>query len=438
VAVALRLDSPAEPDDHHPKHHATGRIDMRHGQMCGLAAGVLWAGLAALAGPTVAQTGPASHWVGSWGASPALPNGPEINNQTIRQVVRLSLGGAAVRVRLSNELGTGPLVIGAAHLARPGGEPGSIDPASDRVLTFGGRPSVTVPPGAPVLSDPVALDVHALDSLAVSLYVPRDTGPAATHPLARATTYLANGDASGAATLPDASASTARFFLSGVEVDAPGAGAVVTLGDSITDGYGSTADANRRWPDVLAERLVAAHAALGVVDAGISGNRVLHDMPEAQFGPAALARFDRDVLAVPGATSVILMESINDIGHPTSAGLPEQAVSAEDITSAMRQIADRAHEHGLKIYGATLTPYADTVFAGYFSPAGEAKRQAVNAFVRDSRTFDGVIDFDAVVRDPAHPDHILAAYDFGDHLHPNDAGYKKMGEAVDLALIGAH
>lgn len=395
--------------------------------------------LGALCPPSmaVAQAPAPAHWVGSWGAPPAFPNGSEVTNQTIRQVVRLSLGGHAVRIRLSNELGTAPLVIGSAHLARPGATPGSIDPASDRVLTFAGRPGITVPPGAPVVSDPVPLDVKALDALAVSLYVPRDTGPAATHPLGRATAFLVDGgDKTGAETLPGATPSTARFFLSGVEVDAPEAAAVVTLGDSITDGYGSTADANKRWPDVLAERLAAAGAKVGVVDAGISGNRVLHDHPESQFGPAALARLDRDVLAVPGARSVIVMESINDIGHPTSAGLGEQAVSAEDITAGLAQIAERAHAHGLKVYGATLTPFADTVFPGYFSPEGEAKRQAVNAFIRTSRTFDGVIDFDAVVRDPARPDHIRAAYDFGDHLHPNDAGYKAMGEAVDLPLLG--
>ena len=395
---------------------------------------VLWSSVAP------AQTGATvPHWVGSWGAPPAFPNGPEVTDQTIRQVVRLSLGGRAVRVRLSNEMGTAPLVIGSAHVARPGTAAGSIDSASDHVLTFAGRPGVTVPPGAPVLSDPVVMDVKALDSLAISLFVPRDTGVAATHPLGRATTFLLDGgDKTGAETLTGATTSTARFFLSGVEVDAPDAAAVVTLGDSITDGYGSTLDANRRWPDVLAERLVAAHMPVGVVDAGISGNRVLHDLPEAQFGPAALARLDRDVLAVPGATSVIVMESINDIGHPTSAGLAEQAVSADEITAGLAQIAERAHAHGLKVYGATLTPYAETVFPGYFSPEGEAKRQAVNSFIRTSRSFDGVVDFDAVVRDPSKPDHILAAYDFGDHLHPNDAGYKKMGEAVNLELFGTH
>ena len=172
-----------------------------------------------------------------------------------------------------------------------------------------------------------------------------------------------------------------------------------------------------------------------MVDAGISGNRVLHDMPEAQFGPAALARFDRDVLSVPGVRAVILMESINGIGHPGSAALPEQAVSAEDIIAGLRQIVDRAHGRGLRVLGATLTPYADTVFPGYFTPAGEAMRQSVNRFIREGGAFDGVIDFDAVVRDPARPDHIAAENDFGDHLHPNDAGYRKMGEAIDLKLL---
>jgi lysophospholipase L1-like esterase len=394
--------------------------------------------LLALCATATAQsaTNDQSHWVGSWGASPALPNGPEVTKQTIRQVVRLSVGGREVRVRFSNELGTGPLVIGSAHVARPGQNPGSIDPSTDHALTFNGRPSMTVPVGAPVVSDPVALDVKALDSLAISLFIPRDTGPAATHPLGQATTYLSNaGDATAAPSLPNPTTSTARFFISGVEVDAANAGTVVTLGDSITDGYGSTVDANRRWPDLLAERLAAAQIPLGVVDAGISGNRILHDVPEVQFGPAALARFDRDVLSVPNVRSVILMESINDIGHPGSAGLPEQTVDADDITAGMRQIVDRAHAHGIRILGATLTPYADTIFPGYYTEEGEKKRRAVNRWIREGGAFDGVVDFDAVVRDPAHPDHIAAQYDFGDHLHPNDAGYRKMGESIDLSIL---
>ena len=380
----------------------------------------------------LAQTSPDQNWVGAWGASPALPSGPEITNQTIRQVVRPSLGGEAIRLRISNELGTSDLVIGAAHVALPG----NIDPATDKVVTFGGRPSITLPPGAPALSDPIEISVSPLDSVAVSLFVPRNTGPAATHPLGRATAYIAAGDQTAAGAMEDVdTSSTARYFLSGIEVEAPGASTLVTLGDSITDGYGSTVDGNDRWPDILAERLSAADMKIGVVDAGISGNRVLHDRPQAQFGPAAIARFDRDVLSMPGVETVIVMESINDLGHPGASGLTEQKVSSEDIIVGMKQLTARAHAHDIRIIGATLTPYAGTIFPGYYSDEGESERQAINAWIRDSGAFDGVIDFDAVVRDPDQPDHIGAEYDFGDHLHPNDAGYRAMGEAIDLSLI---
>lgn len=408
----------------------------RLGLVCAIAIMTSGAGYGATAGRPPA---PAAHprWVGSWGAPPAFPTGPSIANQTIRQIVRLSSGGRAVRVRLSNELGTSPLVIGSAHIARPGQTPGSIDSATDHVLTFGGRPSVTVPVGAPVLSDPVVIDAKPLESLSVSLFVPRVTGPTATHPFGAATAYLCAGDATAAEMLPNPTTSTARFFVSDIDVAAeePDAGTVVALGDSITDSSGTAVDANQRWADVLAERLAAAHVPLGVVNAGLVGNRLLHDMPEALFGPAALARLDRDVLSAPGVRTLILLESINDIGHPGGSGLPDQAVTADDIKAAMRQIIDRAHARGIKVLGGTLTPFADTTYPGFYSAEGEKTRQAVNAWIREGGAFDGVIDFDAAVRDPARPDHIAAQYDGGDHLHPNAVGNRKMAEAVDLELL---
>lgn len=375
-------------------------------------------------------------WVGSWGASPVFPIGPELNNATVRQFVRLSAGGSRIRLRFSNETGTQPLVIGAARVARPGNAPGSIDPASSKALTFGGAPSVTVPPGAPAVSDPVDLTVSALDTLAVSIFLSRWTGPSVVHPLAEQTAWLSiSGDSTDAATLPEATTAIMRFLLSRVEVAADG-GTVVTLGDSITDGYGSGADANRRWPDLLAERLAKAGGPpVGVVNAGISGNRVLHDLPAAMFGPSALARFDRDVLSVPGLRWMVIMEGINDIGHSSSAGLAEQAVTAEDIVGGLRQVVARARGSGVKAYCATLTPFEGTVFAGYYTEAGEAKRQAVNDWIRTGGGCDAVIDFDAALRDPAHPARLKPEFDVGDHLHPNAAGYQAMAEAVDLGLF---
>jgi lysophospholipase L1-like esterase len=403
---------------------------------CALFAAAAAAGILGIASPAARADG----WIGSWGASDVFPVGSDVNYQTLRQFVRLSAGGERVRVRFSNATGQYQLVVGAAHLAKPAadGAPGVIDPATDHALTFGGVGAVTVAPGAEVVSDPVDIDLPPLSTLAISTFVPRWTGPAVIHLDGVATTYISNdADSTAAATLPSPHTSTSRFFVDEVDVEASGQpGTVVTLGDSITDGYRSQVDANHRWPDRLAERLAARSGAapVGVVNAGVSGNRILHDHPEDLFGPSALARLDRDVLSTPGLRWVVLMEGINDIGHSTSAGLPEQDVTAEQIIAGMKQIVARVHAHGAKIYGATLTPYEGTVFHGYYQPEGEAKREAVNAWIRHG-DFDAVIDFDAAVRDPDHPTRIRADYDVGDHLHPNDAGYRAMGDAVDLKLF---
>jgi lysophospholipase L1-like esterase len=383
----------------------------------------------------------ADGWIASWGASDVFPIGQEINYQTLRQIVRLSAGGKQVRVRFSNETGLYPLVIGAAHVAKPASDAsvGTIDAASDHALTFGGLGGITIPPGAAAVSDPVDMEVAPLSTLAVSLFVPRWTGPSVVHPDGVATTDISGeGDFTVASAIPSAKTSTSRFFINEVDVEAAGQPAVVVaLGDSITDGYRSEVDANHRWPDRLAERLAARPNAepVGVVNAGIGGNRILHDHPEDLFGPNALARLDRDVLAVPGVRWVVLMEGINDIGHSTSADLPDQDVSADEIIAGMKQIIARVHDRGAKIYGATLTPYEGTTFHGFYQPEGEAKREAVNAWIRRGNYFDAVIDFDAAVRDPDHPTRIRPDYDVGDHLHPNDAGYRAMGDAVDLKLF---
>ncbi len=372
------------------------------------------------------------HWVGTWAASPQEAGTRTFANQTLRQVVRISMGGDTLRVRLSNEYGTTPLAIGAAHVALSAGD-GAVVPGTDRDLTFGGASSITIAPGAPALSDPVILHAPPLADLAISVFLPDSTKSATGHSLAVATSYASiPGDHTADETFPADTAFTTWYFLTGVMVTAPeDAAAVVTLGNSITDGYASSLDANDRWPNVLAERLQAtpATAHVAVLNEGISGNRLLHDVA----GPGALARFDRDVLAQPGVRWVVVLEGINDIGFSTFEGYETQDVSADEIITAHRQLIARAHQAGLRIYGATLTPFEG---AGYATPEGEAKRQAVNQWIRNSGEYDGVIDFDEVVRDPADPTHFLSAYGSGDRLHPGDAGYKAMADAVDLRLFG--
>jgi lysophospholipase L1-like esterase len=283
----------------------------------------------------------------------------------------------------------------------------------------------------------VKLDAPALGDLAISIFVAKKTVGAGIHYSSQQTSYIGHGDLTRAAAMDAAETITSWVFLTGVEVlTAESTSTVVAFGDSITDGARSTVDANHRWPDILAARLQAGHKKVGVLDAGIGGNRILHDATaDVRFGVSALARFDRDVIAQPGVKYVIVLEGINDLGHAGTSAPVSETVSAEDLIAGMKQMIERAHEHGIKIFGATVTPFEGTSFAGYFTPEKEVKRKALNEFIRNGRAFDGVIDFERAVRDPKNPDRMLAAYDGGDHLHPGDAGYKAMGEAIDLSLF---
>jgi lysophospholipase L1-like esterase len=375
-------------------------------------------------------------WVGAWStavhapdAAPGLTN-TGFNDRTLRQIVHTSVGGDRIRVRLST-FGASGLVIGAAHIALHSGG-AAIVPGSDRTLTFGGQPSITIPPGAPVVSDPVHLDVPALGDVAVSIFMPGNSGPATWHFQALQTTYISPpGDFTGSAMMPVDSTRQAWFWLAGLEVIASKqTGAIVTFGDSITDGTRSTPDMNNRWPDQLARRLMAqpGNHKMGVLNQGMAGNRLLHDL----LGPNGLARYDRDVLSQTGVTHVIVLLGNNDILR--GEFFPAEAVTSDQIIQGHRQLVQRAHTRGLKIYGGTLTPLQGVV-ADLIFPAIEAKRQAVNAWIRRSGEYDAVIDFDKVTRDPHFPTRLLPLYDSGDHLHPNDFGYEAMGNAIDLKLF---
>jgi lysophospholipase L1-like esterase len=379
-------------------------------------------------------------WISSWTASPQAPRGvmpTSFSNRTIRQVVHLSIGGNKIRLRLSNEFGTKPVLIGAASIAMAGAG-SDIVSASLRTLTFGGSKSVIIPPGAPALSDPVELNVAPLSDLAVNLYLPAATDLATVHTTGLQTAYVsAAGDFTAGSEFPVVDRFANRFFLASVMVE-PGspARAIVTFGDSITDGTASTVNANGRWPDVLARRLKEAGVAVAVQNQGIAGNRVLSD----GAGISALARFERDVLSQPSVSHVVIFVGINDIGWPGTAIEPSGIVrTADEIIAGYKQLIERAHLRSIKVIGSPLTPFenalAGTPNQGYFTPDKEAKRQAVNNWIRTSGAFDGIIDFEPVLADPTRPAAIAAAYDSGDHLHPNDAGYKVMGESIDLKLF---
>jgi lysophospholipase L1-like esterase len=376
--------------------------------------------LALITTPLLAQT-----WVGTWGTSPvavASAHHDFAQDTTLRQIVHVSLGGSTLRVVFTNELGTDSLIIGGAQAALPANttSPDSaIQPTTASPLTFNGHPSITIPPGAVAVSDPVTLTLPALSDLAITLFLPGQPLTTITeHGLALQTNYQASGNQLTANTFTDATKTPTWRFLKGVEVEAPKGAAIVAFGDSITDGWRSTSGANSTWPDILANRLHADHSTsnLGVLNMGISGNRILHD----GWGPNALARFDHDVLAPAGVKYLILLEGINDIGEAYDPTTPRDHVTADDVITGLSQLARRAHTHGIKVFGATITPF---VGADYASPAGEDVRQTVNQWIRSTPELDGFIDFDKATRDPSRPTVFAPANDSDDHLHPNDTGW---------------
>jgi lysophospholipase L1-like esterase len=411
------------------------------------AAGLL--ALAAATPGTVARAAGSEPWITTWAATPAprwaedLPapfDVPEVlGNQTVRQIARISVGGDQLRVMISNEFGTRPLTIGAASVALSAGG-SAVDPATIKALSFGGRAFAVIPPGAPLISDPVDLPVKALASVAVSFYLPKRTGLGSVHWDGVQTGYISvPGDMTQTADFKTESTTKSRILLSRLMTTAkPDSSAIVFFGDSITDGNCSTVDTNNRWPDHIAERLQAeGHANIAVVNEAYSGDRVLTN----GMGTNALSRFDMSVLGHPRVSTMVMMMGINDIGWPGEGAItpPDPEPSAEDIVAGYKQIIGRAHDHGIRFVGVTLTPFIDTFkgtpLSGYYTPEKEKIRQAVNAWIRGNKVADGLIDFDKVLEDPANPGHISPAFDCGDHLHPNDAGYRAMAKAVDLNVL---
>lgn len=404
--------------------------------------GTLAAGcLPAQAKPRAAR--PAVVWVASWGASQQIPEphnalpAEDMHDATLRQIFHLSVGGQVLRVHISNAFGTEALHFTSVHVARPlSPSSAAIDPKSDRSLTFAGKQDVTIPPGAEFVSDPLEYAVAPLSDLAVTFHLDDAPAQETGHPGSRATSYYVHGDAVSAANLSEPRHVDHWYQVSEIDVQAAaGARAVIALGDSITDGHGATTNGNDRWTDVLAQRLQASPATrnIGVSNQGIGGNHLLTD----GLGPNALARFDRDVLAPTGVQWVIVFEGVNDLGGLARDGevpAAEHAALVQRVLAAYQQIIARAHAHGLRVYGATITPYVGSTYY-HPGPLSEADRQAVNQWIREPGHFDAVIDFDAVVRDPQHSDQLLPAYDCGDHLHPSPAGYKAMADAIPLSLF---
>ena len=386
---------------------------------------------------------PVRNWVGSWAASQQLPepqnslNPEDLNDATLRQIVHLSVGGTTLRLHISNAFGYLPLYLAGVHIARPiSPSTPTIDPATDKAITFSGKTDVIIPAGAEYLSDPIDFPAPPLSDIAVSIHYDRPPAEQTGHPGSRATSYLVHGDAISAPDLPGARKFDHWYQLSAIDVAAPeNAASIVALGDSITDGHGATTNGNDRWTDILARRLQAdpKTKAIGVLNQGIGGNHLLSD----GLGPNVLARFDRDVLAQTGVRWVIVFEGVNDIGGFTRLSDPpaaEHQAFLQHLLASYEQIIARAHAAHIQVVGATITPYTDSNY--YHPPASnEADRQLINQWIRTPGRFDAVIDFDKAIADPAHPDHLNPAYDSGDHLHPSAAGYKVMGELIPLSLF---
>lgn len=389
---------------------------------------------------------PPEAWIATWAASPqrADPDPSEplliLDDQTVRERVRVSIGGAAVRIRLSNEYGSAPLLVGAATVAEPL-DPASVRPGSIHTVTFERKNSVAIPAGAAVLSDPVAFPVAQGAEISISLYFPKRVGTATLHALALKRAVVSqHGDQTRAEKIAARAVSESLISVNAILVPAqPSQRLVVAFGDSVVDGDGATVDADDNWPGDLIRRLgkTPKGAALGVVNAGLAGNRLLSD----GYGVSALARFDRDALALPGVTHIVLLEGLNDIGFPGARlngrylADPADVRTPEDLIDAYRKLIARAHAHGVKLIGATISPFEGVDLPGYYSEPKEAVRQRVNNWIRTGGAFDAVIDFDAVLRDPDRPSRLLPRLASRDHLHPNPDGYRAMAGAIDLGVF---